>query len=264
VGWRRIPLSLNEFWIIKHWDLIKLLTIHDLKVKYQETYLGLIWSLLSPLLLLVVLYFIFYNIRHLEANFAQYLLVGILTWRFFTNATQNSLSVIKQRSTILSNIVIPSEIFVLTENFSALISFTLEFTILIPLVALLTGAISYYVVLFPLLHILYLLVAFGLSLILASLYPYLRDLGEIWPFVLQLGFFLCPIMYPISMVPKSILGIYLLNPVTQIMIMYRGIVLEGVLPSLMGVGYILLLGICVVLTGHYLFKKLERGFVEVI
>ena len=188
----------------------------------------------------------------------------LLTWRFFTNATQSSLHVIKQRSTILSNIVIPSEIFVLTENFSAMISFTLEFTILIPLVALLTGAISYYVVLFPLIHILYLLVAFGLSLILASLYPYLRDLGEIWPFVLQLGFFLCPIMYSISIVPKSIQGIYLLNPVTQIMIMYRDIVLYGVLPSLMQVGYILLFGISIVFIGHFLFKRLEKGFVEVI
>jgi lipopolysaccharide transport system permease protein len=160
--------------------------------------------------------------------------------------------------------VIPSEIFVLTENLSALISFTLEFTILIPLVALLTGAISYYVVLFPLIHILYLLVAFGLSLILASLYPYFRDLGEIWPFVIQLGFFLCPILYPVSIIPAGIRNIYLLNPVTQIMIMYRDIVLYGVLPSLIDVGYVLVCGICLVILGHYLFKKLESRFVEVI
>ena len=257
-------MSLNELWVIKHWDLIKTLTVNDLKAKYQHTYLGLVWSLLSPLLLLVVLYFIFYNIRHLEANFAQYLLVGILTWRFFTNATMSSLSVIKQRSSILSNIVIPSEIFVLTENLSALISFTLEFIILIPLVALLTGAISYYVVLFPLIHILYLLVAFGLSLVLASLYPYFRDIGEIWPFVIQIGFFLCPILYPISIIPQSIRSIYLLNPVTQIMIMYRDIVLYNIQPSLIDIGYILLFGICMVFIGHYLFKKLEKRFVEVI
>jgi lipopolysaccharide transport system permease protein len=259
-----MAVSVREFWIVKHWDLIKLLTINDLKIKYHPTYLGLVWSLLSPLLLLVVLYFIFYNIRHLEANFAQYLLVGILTWRFFTNATMSSLSVIKQRSSILANIVIPSEIFVLTENLSALISFTLEFIILIPLVALLTGAISYYVVLFPLFHILYLLVGLGMSLILASLYPYFRDIGEIWPFVIQLGFFVCPILYPITIIPQAIRGIYLLNPVTQIMIMYRDIVLYGVLPPLIDVGYTLVFGICIVILGHYLFKKLEKRFVEVI
>jgi lipopolysaccharide transport system permease protein len=107
-------------------------------------------------------------------------------------------------------------------------------------------------------------VAFGLSLFLASLYPYFRDLAEIWPFVIQLGFFLCPIIYPLSLVPKAVLSIYLLNPITQIMTMYRDIVLYGVLPSFISVWYIFLFGISIVITGHYLFKKLEKRFVEVI
>jgi lipopolysaccharide transport system permease protein len=251
-------------WVIRHWDLIRLLTINDLKIKYQHTYLGLIWSLLSPLLLLIVLYLIFNNFRQLEASFAQYLLVGILTWRFFSVATSSSLSVIKQKAGILSNIVLPSEIFVFTKNLSALISFTLEFIILIPLVALITGGISPYALLFPVIHILFLLVAFGLSLILASLYPYLRDLAEIWPFVIQIGFFLCPIIYPLTMIPESVRGIYLLNPVTQVMIMYRDLVLDGVLPSFASLCYVLLFGIGICIAGHFLFKKLEKRFVEVI
>lgn len=251
-------------WVVRYWDLIKLLTINDLKIKYQHTYLGLVWSLFSPLLLLIVLYFIFHNFRQLEASFAQYLLVGILTWRFFSVATSSSLSVIKQKSGILSNIVLPSEIFVFTKNLSALISFTLEFVILIPLVAMITGGISPFAFLFPVIHILFLLVAFGLSLILASLYPYFRDLAEIWPFVIQIGFFLCPIIYPLTMIPEPIRGIYLLNPVTQVMIMYRDLVLNGVLPSFASICYVLLFGIGICIAGHFLFKKLEKRFVEVI
>ncbi len=251
-------------WFVKHWDLIKTLTINDLKIKYQHTYLGLVWSLLSPLLLLLVLYFIFYNIRHMEANFAQYLLIGILTWRFFTSATTSSLSVIRQNASLLSNIVLPSEIFVLTKNLSALISFTLEFVILIPLVALITGTISPYVILFPLIHILFLLVTFGISLILASFYPYFRDLAEIWPVIIQLGFFLCPIIYPVTMIPETVRGIYLLNPITQVMLMYRDLVLNSVLPSSVSLCYVLLFGIGICIIGHYLFKKLEPRFVEVI
>jgi lipopolysaccharide transport system permease protein len=257
-------LSLKNIWVVRHWDLIKMLTINDLKIKYQHTYLGLVWSLLSPLLLLIVLYLIFSNIRHLEENFAQYLLVGILTWRFFTSATSSSISIIRQKSGILSNIVLPSEIFVLTKNLSALISFTLEFIFLIPLVALITGSISPYVILFPMVHLLFLLVTFGTSLILACLYPYFRDLAEIWPVVMQIGFFLCPIMYPLSMIPASIRAIYLLNPVTQVMMMYRDLVLYGVMPTLACVIYVLVFGVGIVLAGHYLFRKLEKGFVEVI
>ena len=257
-------MSLKELWVIKHWDLIKTLTVNDLKVKYQHTYLGLAWSLLSPLLLLVVLYIIFYNFRNLEANFAQYILVGILTWRFFTAATTSSISVIRQKSSILSNVVLPTEIFVLTKNLSALVSFTLEFIILIPLVALISGAISYYGILFPAIHLLFFMVTFGLSLILASLHPYFRDIGEIWPFLIQIGFFVCPIIYPVTMIPESIMSIYLLNPVTQVMMMYRDLVLYGTLPSFIDVGYVLIFGIGIVIAGHYLYKKLEKRFVEVI
>jgi lipopolysaccharide transport system permease protein len=257
-------LSLQDMWFVKHWDLIKTLTINDLKIKYQHTYLGLVWSLLSPLLLLLVLYFIYNTIRHVEANFAQYLLIGILTWRFFTLATSSSLTVIKQESGLLYNIKLPSEIFVLTKNVSALISSTMEFIILIPLVALISGTISPYAILFPLIQILFLLVLFGLSLILASLYPYFRDLAEIWPVVIQIGFFLCPIIYQINQIPESIRWFYLLNPVTQIMEMYRDLVIYGTLPSLASLCYVLMFGIVIVVAGHYLFKRLEPRFVEVI
>ena len=208
--------------MVKHRDLIKTLTINDLKVKYQHTYLGIIWSLLSPLLLLVILYVIFNSFRHLEANFALYLLVGILTWRYFTVATSTSLSVIRQKSSLLSNIVLPNEIFVLAKNLSALISSLMEFVILVPTVAFVTGEISPYAILFPFIHGIFFLILFGLSLFLSSFYPYFRDLGEIWPFLIQLGFFVCPIIYSIDNIPESIKGIYLLNPVTQIMIMYPG------------------------------------------
>jgi lipopolysaccharide transport system permease protein len=258
-GYRDMLLSIKDIWLVKHWDLIKTLTVNDLKIKYQHTYLGLIWSLLSPLFLLLVLYFIFYNIRHLEVNFAQYLLIGILAWRFFTVATSSSLSVIKQNAGLLSNIVLPSEIFVLTKNLSAMISFSLEFVILIPLVALMSGTISPYAILFPIIHILFLLVAFGLSLV-----PYFRDLAEIWPVLIQLGFFLCPIIYPVTMIPESIRGIYLLNPVTQVIVMYRDLVLQGIFPSLTSLGYVLVFGMGIVVAGHYLFKRLEPRFVEVI
>lgn len=257
-------LSVSDFWLVKHWDLIKTLTINDLKVKYQHTYLGLVWSLLSPLLLLLVLYFVFYNIRQLETNFAQYLLVGILTWRYFTLSTGTSLSVIKQNAGLLSNIILPGEIFVFTKNLSALISFTLEFIILIPLVAIITGTLSPYAVLFPLIHVLFLLVTFGLSLILASVYPYFRDLAEIWPVFIQIGFFLCPIIYPITIIPESLRSIYLLNPITQVMMMYRDIVLDNVFPSMIGMCYILILGTGIAVAGHFLFRKLEKNFVEVI
>jgi lipopolysaccharide transport system permease protein len=257
-------LSLKDVWFIKHWDLIKTLTVNDLKVKYQNTYLGLVWSLLGPLLLCVVLYFIFYNIRHLHVNRAEYLLVGILSWRFFTAATSSSLTIVRSKASILTNIVLPNEIFVFTKNLSALISFTLEFIILIPLVALVSGAISPYGILFPTVHVLFFLVTFGVSLFLAALYPYFRDLGEIWPFVIQIGFFVCPIVYPITILPESILGLYLLNPITQVILMYQGLVLYGTLPSLIDVGYVLLIGTGIVLAGHYVFKKMEKRFAEVI
>jgi len=257
-------IGLKENWLWQYRRLIWRLTINDLKVKYNNTVLGFIWSLLNPILTMVVLYVIFINFRHLEQNYALYLLTGIITYRFFTQGTNTTMNTIQSKASIISNYAIPRQIFVLEKALSAFISFFLEFLVLIPLVMIVSGILSWYAILFPLIHIIYLLLIFGIGLILAAVYPYFRDIGEIWGVVTQLGFFACPIIYPISMIPESILPYYMLNPLAQLIIIYRQIIIYGELPGLFEIGYVVLVGVALLIIGTLVFNRLQKRFIEVI
>lgn len=251
--------------ILQYTELIKNLTISDLKTKYAGSVLGFAWSMLNPLLLMLVLYFVFSNIfRMQEENFALYILIGIVTWRFFAIGTLSAMGSIVGKASLVTKIYIPREILVLSSALSSLISSLLEFLVLVPLVFILGPTISGTAVLFPLIHLLYFIIIFGFGLILASLFVYFRDLNQIWDVVLNLGFFLTPIVYPLSLVPQKYLFYYMLNPITRLMEMYRGVILYGRLPTIADFAIVLLSGLALFVLGNLTFGRLSRRFAEEI
>ncbi|MCP1662282.1 lipopolysaccharide transport system permease protein [Methanocalculus sp. AMF5] len=252
-------------WITEYRDLIWNLTISDLKVKYQSSVLGFAWSLLNPLLMMLVLYFVFSNIfRFEQEHFALYLLIGIIAWRFLANGTMMAMGSIVGRAALVTKVFIPRQILVLSSVLSAFISSILEFIVLIPLLFILGVGLSYTFLFFPLIHLVYFLMVYGASLILASLYVYFRDLNQIWDVVLQAGFFLSPIVYPISIIPVQYLEYYMLNPITVLIEVYRDVLLYGEIPSLPGLLGLIGFGALILLAGTLLFNRLERRFAEVI
>jgi lipopolysaccharide transport system permease protein len=124
--------------------------------------------------------------------------------------------------------------------------------------------ISLTMVLFPLVILLLFVIIYALSLALASLYVYYRDLNQVWGVLLQAGFFLVPIVYPVSVIPEQYLQIYLLNPITVIMEMFRDILIYGTLPPATYVAYAAITGVILFAAGQLLFNKLERRFAEVV
>ncbi len=226
-------------WIVEYRELIRILAVSDLKVKYQSSVLGFLWSLLNPLLMMLVLYFVFSNVfRFEEDNFSLYLLIGIVAWRFLANGTMTSISAIVGKQSLVTKVYVPRQILVLSSVFNVLF--------------------------FPLIHAIFLVLVYGLSLILASLYVYYRDLNQIWDVLLQAGFFLSPIVYPISIVPEKYLGYYMINPVTVVIEMYREVLLYAKTPSVIDIGLIVAAAGLMFLAGSSLFGRLERRFAEEI
>ncbi len=252
-------------WLVQYRDLIWNLTISDLKVKYQSSVLGFAWSLLNPLLMMLVLYFVFSNVFRFEVeNFALYILIGIIVWRFLVNGTMTAMGSIVGRPGLVTKIFIPRQILVLSSVLSAFVSSILEFLVLIPLLFILGVGVTVYILLFPIVHVIYLLLVYGISLFLASLYVYYRDLNQIWDVVLQAGFFLSPIVYPISVIPAAYLSYYMLNPMTMLMEIYRDFLLYGSMPSLLSISMVFMAGCLIAVFGSLLFQRLERRFAEVI
>jgi lipopolysaccharide transport system permease protein len=252
-------------WIVEYRELIKILTISDLKVKYQSSVLGFAWSLLNPLLMMLVLYLVFNNVfKTNQDQFALYILIGIISWRFFAIGTSASMMAIVGKSSLVTKIYIPRQVLVMSTVLSSFISSILEFLVLVPLLIILGAGISPYILLFPVIHLIYFLIVYGISLILASLYVYYRDLNQIWDVLIQIGFFLSPIVYPLSTVPPQYLKYYMLNPITALMQMYRDVLLYHRPPSLTYMAFTLAVGLVIMVAGSLVFKRLERRFAEEI
>ncbi len=252
-------------WLMQYRDLIWNLTITDLKIKYQSSTLGFAWSLLNPLLMMLVLYFVFANVfRFNQEHFALYILVGIIAWRFLANGTSLSMQSIVGRPGLVTKIYIPRQILVLASTLSCFISSLLEFCVLIPLLFIFGANITPYILFFPIAHAFFFLIVYGISLMLAALYVYYRDLSQIWEVVIQLGFFLSPICYPISIIPQQYIPFYVLNPVTVLIETYRNFLVYGLPPGLQSIAYIIIAASVLMLVGKAVFKRLERRFAEVI
>ena len=245
-------------------ELIRNLTVVDLKNRYQNTALGFFWSLLSPLLLALVLYFIFRNLFGSEENFAINLLVGIMAWRFFATGTSVSLGAIVGKASLVTKVYIPRQILVLSNALANLVSSLLEFIVLLPIIFILLGHLPVTVLLFPLIHIIYFWFIFGAGLLLSSLYVYFRDLNQIWDILVTTLFFCSPIVYPLSTVPANLMPYYLVNPVTLFIGMYRDVMVAGDLPSLYSVLVVIGFAIAAYLVGSFAFSKLQRRFAEEI
>lgn len=235
----------------------------DLKTKYANSVMGFAWSMLTPLLMMIIMYFVFNNVfRSTQEHYALYLLIGITGWRFFANGTSTAMSSIIGKSSLVTKIYIPREILTLSVVLSAFISSFLEFLVLIPLLLILGATFSLTIFLFPIVQVIYFMIIYGLALVLASLYVYHRDLGHMWEVILQIGFFLSPVVYPISLIPDTYIFYYRLNPITRVIEMYRDVLLFDSIPGFIDFGITIVSGIILLAFGSWLFKRLSRRFAE--
>ena len=245
-------------------ELIRNLTIAELKNRYQNTSLGFVWSILNPFLFALVLWFVFRNFFKQEENFSANLLVGIMAWRFFVLGTNSSLYSIVGKPSLVTKVFIPREILVLSNALSVLISSLFEFLVLLPMIFILIRGLPATTFLFPIVHLIYFWFIFGAGLLLSALFVYFRDLNQIWEVLINVLFFCSPIVYPLSAVPAHLMPYYMLNPVTQYIVIYRQVLVSGDMPSVKGLIFVIGVGMAIYLFGSFVFGKLQRRFAEEI
>lgn len=191
----------------------------DFKLRYQGSVLGYAWSLLRPLLMFVILYIVFVKFLKIgdsTPHFPVYLLLGIVIWSFFTEMTQQSLTSIVVRGELIRKISIPRWIVVFSSSVSALINLGLNLLVVSVFMIINKVDIHTSIVLVPLLFLEIYLFALGLSLFLAALFVKFRDISYIWEVILQAGFYLTPILYPLSKITNvSLQKLIFMNPIAQ-------------------------------------------------
>lgn len=189
----------------------------DLKLRYQGSLLGYMWSLLKPLLLFVILYVVFVYFLQIGKDvphFPVYLLLGIVLWNFFTEMTVQSLGSIVARGDLIRKIRIPRWMIVFTSSISATINLMLSLVVVALFMVINQVEVSSGLLLIPFYIVILYFFALGLSLILSAAYVKYRDLSYIWEIVLQAGFYATPIIYPLQLISNAVIQkLLLLNPV---------------------------------------------------
>ena len=251
------------FGYLKQKDVILTLTKYEFKLRYRGSIFGVAWSLFAPFLLAIVLYLVFRNLFAFVENFALYVLVGIFVFRFFSTATSVGMHSIVSKSHIVTKTNLRREIMPLTTTLSYSISSFFEIIILIPIILFFGVKIGPSILILPLIHISYLIFVFGVNLILSALMVYFRDLNQIWEILLNALFFLSPIAYPKSIIPAEYLELYMLNPITKFVELYRGILLEN---EFYAEEFLTatLISIAVLIFGQTVFIRMQKRFGEVL
>ncbi|MCH2604862.1 MAG: ABC transporter permease [Candidatus Nitrosopelagicus sp.] len=251
----------EEMWKTK--GILFNFAITDLKIRYRNSILGVLWSLVEPLLLLGVLFVVFSTMFRFEIpNFPIYLLLGIICWNFFKNGTTFALNSLTNRSALITQIYFPRAIPGLSAGITASIMIIFELVVLgIFMIAFGFSPPSTVILLIPILA-LQLLLILGVSLPLSVLNVKYKDTEFIWSVVVHAGFFLTPIFYQFDMMPDYVQNVLQYSPMVQIVTMAHHVVLYGTLPSINSVLYAVGSISAITVIGYLIFRKFQAKVVE--
>ena len=242
--------------------LMKQLVARDFKTKYKRSALGILWSFLNPLLTMTVQYIVFSTLFKSDIpNFALYLLIGIVCFNFFNEATTMSLLSIVGNASLITKVYMPKYIYPLTRVMSSTINFLLA---LIPLFAvmLLTGEpIRPAVLLLPLGICCLFCVSLGIGMLLSSAMVFFRDTQFLWGVVSMLWMYATPIFYPESIIPANFMTLYKMNPLYHIIRFIRILLIDGISPEPKAYALMMIASFVPLLLGVIVFKRTQDRFV---
>jgi ABC-type polysaccharide/polyol phosphate export permease len=257
--------------LYRHRQLIAALTARDLKARYRGSLLGFFWSLANPLLLLGVYTFVFTKFFPYQGvqPYPLFLFSGILPWTFFAAAVLESTTSISSNAGLIKKVMFPAEALPIVVVLSHLVHFALALPILLAAIlafaALGKFTISWTIVLAPLLMLLQTLFVAGIAMTVASASVLFRDLRDIVANLLQLGFFMTPVIYLAdSITSRGLRALLRVNPMTPFVVAYQDIFFFGRLPNLSDAILIVAYAGTSLIMGFFVFDRLRDTLAEAI
>lgn len=255
--------------------LLKELVKTEFKLRYQGSVLGYVWSLLRPLFLFVILYFVFVHflkVGNAVPHWPVSMLFGIVLWNFFAEVTNNGVTSIVNRGDVIRKINFPKYVIVLSSSISAFINLLINLVVIGIFMAINGVVLTWSALLAPLFIIELFIFAIGIAFLLSTLFVKLRDINYIWEIVMQALFYGSAVIYPLSMVvaiSPLYAKLFLINPVAQCIQEARSALVGTqniTMTSLTDNIWLILLPYAVVaatfILGAWLFKKKSPYFAE--
>ncbi len=244
-------------------NLIWQLAWSEFKLRYKNSVLGYFWSILEPMLMLLVLYIIFTNLMKIKVEYYQlFLLLGIILWGFMSRATTIGMFSIVGKSSLVKKVYFPRDIFVISSCITSLLMSIFESLIFILFMVYYRVPISINLVYVPFILFFLFIVSLGLSLALSALNVFYRDVQFIWQVLLQIGYFATPILYTIDIFPKNLQKFVLLNPIARIIISARDTIIYSSPAKIEDLFFMFISSIVFLIVGYIIFSKLEPRIAE--
>ncbi len=243
--------------------VVKQLVSREIKRKYARSYLGVVWSVLNPLLSMAVLSMIFSTMfkRSIE-NYPIYYLTGMILWNFFSQATSTAMTALEDNRNLLLRVKLSKKTFVLARVYTAVTN--LGYTCIAYVLMLLFFKIqpSWYLLLLPVDFIFITLFAMGFAYILSILYVFFGDIKHLYSVLLQLWMFMCAIFYPVETVTGAMQLIITYNPIYAYINFARDCVLYRQCPDIVTWLMVVLWGLGIYILGCWIFNRQENRVMQ--
>ncbi len=252
-------------------DLILSLTKRELAARYKGSALGIVWAILTPIVMIAIFTFIFagifkarFNATDSQWDYALYLFCGLLPWNAFQESLNLSANAVVNRANLVKRVVFPLETLPVSHALAAMANQMFGTIALLLGLVLIRRELHLTMLYLPVLLIPQLLVTLGGAWLLASLGVFIRDIVQGISLVLMAWMFLTPIIYPESIVPDAYRSLIDWNPFTPLIRGYRRIFLEGAAPDWFGLAYFAAFALVVFFFGYWWFARTRKNFADVV
>ncbi|MBY0507133.1 MAG: ABC transporter permease [Bryobacteraceae bacterium] len=255
--------------LVKHRGLMRSLIRRELLARYRGSFGDLLWTVVSPLLLMLTYYFVFGLVLRSRfagdpspAGFVLYFLAGMLPWLAISESLARAPVVLHENRNLIQKLVFPVEVLPLNQTALGLVTSGVAMTLFLALLWLLRGSVPVSAFALPLILLPQLLLTAGLAWALAALGVFVRDLAHLMSFALNLWFFLTPICYDGRSLPPSVAPVLARNPLFVLVGQYRRVLLEGLPPEWIPLAKLYALGLVVFFGGYAWFARSRKWFAD--
>jgi len=257
---------ISQFRDIYHYrEAVRNLVARDLKVRYSNSVLGIVWSLFSPLLMTLVYYVVFtYLVPSGIQKFPVFIMVGLMPWTYFTSSLIGATLAISANGHLINRVYFPREVLPLANLLSNGVNFLISLVLLFIFIAVFRIPLGISLVWLPVIMLIQTALSFGLGLLLAAVNVYFRDTQQLVDVAILAWFFVTPIIYSIDLIHNDTLKLLLqiVNPMAGLVIAYRHVLYSGDWPQLGLLAITALEAMSILLIGAFVFRRLSPAFAE--
>jgi ABC-type polysaccharide/polyol phosphate export permease len=242
--------------IFRYRDLVQALVVRDLKVRYRRSTLGFLWTMLQPLLTMLVMQVAFATIFRFElANYPVYVLAGVLFWNFFSQTITTSMNSLRGNAGLLKKLPLPREVFPLATVLSGVVNLLLALVPLLGILVVTGHPLTPALLFIPVAVLIAAIFTLGAGLLLSPLAVFFHDTVEMVTVMLGLLFYLTPVMYPLTILPEKVLWLVRFNPLRSILEVFRDPIYFGKIPPLSHLSVAFGLAVLVLFVGAVVFRR---------